>query len=41
MEKSRRELDPVSGDEVQKILNDVAKVPKSTLVKLNEFIKRQ
>jgi tripartite-type tricarboxylate transporter receptor subunit TctC len=41
MKKSRRELDPVSGEEVQKILDDVAKVPKATLVKLNEFIKRQ
>jgi tripartite-type tricarboxylate transporter receptor subunit TctC len=41
MKKSRREVDPVYGDEVQKILTDVAKVPKSTLVKLNEFIKRK
>ncbi|MGH6768081.1 MAG: Bug family tripartite tricarboxylate transporter substrate binding protein [Xanthobacteraceae bacterium] len=41
MKKSRREVDPVYGDEVQKILTDVAKVPKSTLVKLNGFIKRK
>jgi tripartite-type tricarboxylate transporter receptor subunit TctC len=41
MQKARRELDPVYGDEVQKILNGVAKVPKSTLTKLNEYIKRQ
>jgi tripartite-type tricarboxylate transporter receptor subunit TctC len=41
MEKSRREVDPVYGDEVQKILAEVAKVPKSTLVRLNEYIKRK
>jgi tripartite-type tricarboxylate transporter receptor subunit TctC len=41
MQKSRRELDPVYGEEVQKILSDVAKVPKATLTKLNGFIKRK
>jgi hypothetical protein len=41
MEKSHRELDPVYGEEVQKILTEVARVPKTTLLKLNDFIKRK
>jgi tripartite-type tricarboxylate transporter receptor subunit TctC len=41
MEKSKRELEPVGSAEVQQALAQVAKVPQSTLLKLNEFIKRQ
>ena len=40
MEKSHRELEPVGGEEMQKALAEVAKVPQATLLKLNEFIKR-
>ena len=41
MEKSQRELDPVGSAEVQQALAQVAKVPQATLLKLNEFLKRQ
>jgi tripartite-type tricarboxylate transporter receptor subunit TctC len=40
MEKSNRELDPVGSDEVQRALAEVSKVPQTTLVKLNEWIRR-
>jgi len=41
MERSRRELEPVTGTEIQALLAEVAKVPKATLTRLNEFIRRQ
>jgi hypothetical protein len=41
MDKTRRELEPVGGEEVQQMLADVARIPQATLAKLNEFIKRQ
>ncbi len=41
MARTRRELSPVSGEEVQQILVDVSKTPKATLIKLNNFIKRK
>jgi tripartite-type tricarboxylate transporter receptor subunit TctC len=41
MERSKRDLEPVGSGEVQQALAQVAKVPQSTLLKLNEFIKRQ
>jgi tripartite-type tricarboxylate transporter receptor subunit TctC len=41
MEKSHRELDPIGSEEVQQALAQVAQIPRSTLLKLNDFIKRQ
>jgi tripartite-type tricarboxylate transporter receptor subunit TctC len=41
MDKSRRELEPVGGEEVQQMLAEVGQVSKETLAKLNEYIKRQ
>ena len=41
MQRSRRELEPVGGPEIERMLADVAKVPKPTLEKLNSWIKRQ
>jgi len=41
MEKSNRELDPVGAAEVQEALAEVAQVPHLTLLKLNDWIKRQ
>jgi tripartite-type tricarboxylate transporter receptor subunit TctC len=41
MTRSRRELEPVAGAELQQMLTDVAKAPKATLEKLNSWIRRQ
>jgi tripartite-type tricarboxylate transporter receptor subunit TctC len=41
MEKSHRELEPIGAEEVQRALAQVVKVPQATLLKLNDFIKRQ
>jgi hypothetical protein len=41
MERTRRELEPVGGVEIQQMLANVAKAPKSTLEKLNSWIRRQ
>jgi hypothetical protein len=41
MERSRRELEPVGGTEIQQMLADVAKAPRPTLEKLNSWIRRQ
>jgi hypothetical protein len=41
MERTRRELEPVGGAEIQALLASVTKVPKATLTKLNDFIRRQ
>jgi tripartite-type tricarboxylate transporter receptor subunit TctC len=41
MKRSRRELEPVGGPEIQQLLADVAKAPKPTLQKLNAWIRRQ
>lgn len=41
MDRSRRELEPVGGTEIQQMLADVAKAPKPTLQKLNSWIRRQ
>jgi tripartite-type tricarboxylate transporter receptor subunit TctC len=41
MEKSHRELEPVGSEEVRQALAQVAKIPQATLLKLNEFIRRQ
>jgi tripartite-type tricarboxylate transporter receptor subunit TctC len=41
MEKSHREVEPVASEDVQQALAEVAKVPQATLLKLNEWIKRQ
>jgi tripartite-type tricarboxylate transporter receptor subunit TctC len=40
MERSRRELEPVGGVELQQMLADVARAPKDTLEKLNAWIRR-
>jgi len=41
MQKSNRELEPIGSEEVQQALAQVARVPQATLLKLNDFIKRQ
>ena len=41
MQKSNRELSPLGGGEMQKMMQEVAAVPQATLVKLNSWIRRQ
>jgi tripartite-type tricarboxylate transporter receptor subunit TctC len=41
MQKTNRELSPISGVEMQRMIRDVAAVPRETLVKLNSWIRRQ
>jgi tripartite-type tricarboxylate transporter receptor subunit TctC len=41
MERTHRELTPVSGEEMQHMLEEVARVPADTLMKLNTYIKRE
>ena len=41
MERTGRELEPVGGVELQQMLANVATAPKSTLEKLNSWIRRQ
>ena len=41
MQKSNRELSPLGGDEMQNMMQEVAAVPRETLVKLNSWIRRQ
>lgn len=40
MQKSNRELSPIGGEEMQRMLREVAEVPRETLVKLNSWIRR-
>jgi tripartite-type tricarboxylate transporter receptor subunit TctC len=40
MEKSGRELTPTSGEEMQRMMQEVAAVPQPTLAKLNSWIRR-
>ena len=40
MERTQRELTPVTGEEMQQMLDEVSRVPSETLFKLNTFIKR-
>jgi len=41
MHKSNRELSPLGGAEMQKMMQEVAAVPRETLVRLNSWIRRQ
>ena len=41
MEKSNREITPTGGADMQRMMQEVAKVPQATLTKLNSWIRRQ